>query len=182
MPSAPAARVSLTARSGSGSVRSSPTVSLNRTGPRAPAPATTPSSITRICVPARRCTSSSRRSGRRSSPSRRRSAKSSGGTTSPTRRARTSQTSCRRSAGSCSPSTCASTKSPTRAGLRPTSPISGSGATATSSWRWITPARLLTRWSSCDRPSRPSSRTAPRGAKASRSAKLLWTCPVSVDT
>ena len=56
---------------------SSPTVSLNRTGPRAPAPATTPSSITRICVPARPCTTSSRRSGRRSSPSRRRSAKSS---------------------------------------------------------------------------------------------------------
>ena len=39
MPSAPAARVSLRTRSGSGSVRSSPTVSLNRTGPRAPAPA-----------------------------------------------------------------------------------------------------------------------------------------------
>ena len=32
----------------------------------------------------------------------------------------------------------------------------------------------LPRWSSCDRPSRPSSRTAPRGAKASRSAKLLF--------
>ena len=133
----------------------------------APAPAATRSSITRICVPARRCTTSSRRSGRRSSASRRRSAKSSRGTMSPTRRRPTSQTSCRRSAGSCSPSTCASTTSPTRAGLPPTSPISGSGATATSSWRWITPARFLTRWSSCDRPSRPSSPTAPRGAKAS---------------
>ena len=43
-------------------------------------------------------------------------------------------------------------------GLAAASPISGSGATATSSWRWITPARFLTRWSSCDRPSRPSSR------------------------
>ena len=146
--------------------RSSPTVSLNRTGPRAPVPAVTPSSITRICVPARRCTTSSRRSGRRSSRSRRRSAKSSRGTMSPTRRARTSQTSCRRSVGSCSRSTCASTTSPTRAGLPPTSPISGSGATATSSWRWTIPARLLTRWISCDRPSRPSSPTAPMGAKA----------------
>ena len=67
MPSAPAARVSLTTRSGSGSVRSSPTVFLNRTGPRAPAPAATPSSIIRICVPAHRCTTSSRRSGRISS-------------------------------------------------------------------------------------------------------------------
>ena len=49
-----------------------------------------------------------------------------------------------------------------RAGLPPTSPTWGAGATAMSRWSWITSARSPMRWTSSARPSRKSSRAARR--------------------